>query len=251
MKNAIILILLSFSLSAMAQMTTDRPDQTESSSTVELGALQIETGVLAMYTEVGPNTVRHLLTPTALARYGLFEGIELRLTSQVESSAVRNRVISEGISDIQLGAKVQILQKPDVNTEVAFLSHLVIPSGTREVSADRIGTINRFALSHSLNDRLGLGYNIGYNYLDDGNGDLTFSVSLGIAINDRVGIYFEPYGEWIDMKDANLNFDAGGTYSLFEFLQLDLSFGTGLNNEMNYVSAGISWKFLRGKKEEE
>jgi hypothetical protein len=38
------------------------------------------------------------------------------------------------------------------------------------------------------------------------------------------------------------NLDAGITYLVNPNLQLDFSFGTGINHTMNFISAGISWR---------
>lgn len=37
------------------------------------------------------------------------------------------------------------------------------------------------------------------------------------------------------------NFEMAGTYLSNENLQFDFSFGTGLNDTMNYISIGCSW----------
>ncbi|VAV85964.1 hypothetical protein MNBD_BACTEROID02-1120 [hydrothermal vent metagenome] len=55
---------------------------------------------------------RQLLAPSTLLRYGLTKGIEIRFVNQVES--IKNKTTSEkvnGTSDLEIGAKVQILQK--------------------------------------------------------------------------------------------------------------------------------------------
>ncbi len=61
-----------------AQMVTDRPDQTESSRTVPKGALQVESGMLLNFEEMEMISVRQILLPTTLFRYGITRGIELR-----------------------------------------------------------------------------------------------------------------------------------------------------------------------------
>ena len=53
------------------------------------------------------------------------------------------------------------------------------------------------------------------------------------------GIFFEIFGD--DSKNSsNINFDSGITYLLDDKKQLDLSIGKGLNNDMFYISGGIS-----------
>jgi hypothetical protein len=224
-----------------AQIVTDRPDQTESSSTVGKGNLQIEAGLLIGFAGEDENVVRQILAPTTLFRYGITEGIELRLLSQLESIKIQDQV-AQGISDIEVGAKIQLFQKEESRFEVAFLSHLLVPTGSENLSLESFGTINKLAISQEINETLGLGYNLGYNYFGRGSGMLTYSAVLGVGVNDKVAIYVEPYGELVDMEEFVLNFDAGLTYLVKDNLQLDFSFGTGLTHRMNYISLGCCWK---------
>ena len=82
---------------------------------------------------------------------------------------------------------------------------------------------------------------LGYNYFGDAKGDLTYSLALGMGINSKVGIYIEPYGELSNMEKFVTNIDTGFTYLANNNLQLDFSFGTGINWTMNYMSVGCSW----------
>lgn len=225
---------------------TDRPDQTESSSTVGKGNLQIESGILIGFEEEGTARERQILAPTTLFRIGVTKGLEIRVLNQFENA--KNQVNSEtinGISDLELGFKAQLLQKEDVNTEIAFLSHLIMPTGSTGLSLDKFGTINKLSISHSLTEDIGLGYNIGYNYFGEGKGDLTYSVALGIGITEKAAVYVEPYGDLVELENFVANFDAGATYLVNDDLQLDFSFGLGLNHKMNYMSLGVSWILKR------
>ena len=237
-------ILVLFIDQVNGQIVTDRPDQTESSSTVGNGNLQIEAGLLIGFAGEDENAVRQILAPTTLFRYGITEGIELRLLSQLESIKIQDQ-LNQGISDIEIGAKIQIFKREESRFEVAFISHLLVPTGTEGVSIGNFGTLNRLAVSQEINETLGLGYNLGYNYFGRGSGMLTYSAVLGVGVNDKVAIYIEPYGKLIDMEEFVLNFDAGLTYLVKDNLQLDFSFGTGLTHRMNYISLGCCWKIMK------
>ena len=230
--------ILSMSLTAQS-LITDRPDQTESSSTVEQGSLQIETGVLIGFSESDDNSERQLLAPSTLFRYGIMNGIELRILSQFESIKDDFKT-STGISDLEIGAKIQLLKNKNINTEIAFLSHIILPTGSKELTLDKAGTINKLSLAHELSKTIGLGYNVGYDYFGEGQGNLTYSIALGVRINDKVGIYIEPYGQFTEFDIYEMSFDAGVTYLVNDNFQLDFSFGTGLNHTMNYISFGAS-----------
>ena len=238
-------LLLMLSLGQLrAQMVTDRPDQTESSVTVGGGNLQIETGFFLGFEGDEQFSTRYILAPTTLFRYGITEGIELRLLSQFETKKLQDQV-TQGISDLQVGAKIQILKKESVNTEIAFISHLLIPTGTAELSNEHYGTINKLAISHELSENMSLGYNFGYDYLGTGKGSLIYSLALGIEVTEKVGIFIEPFGALEEFEDFIMICDAGLTYLAKENFQLDFSFGTGINQRMNYISTGFCWKIER------
>ena len=222
------------------QIITDRPDQTESSSTVSKGGLQIESGFLIGYEEQDQLSIRQVLLPTNLFRYGITNSIEIRILNQFEMLKIDEKQL-DGISDLELGTKIQLIKGGHKNIEAAFLSHLIIPIGTENLTGNKIGTINKISISHEISETLEVGYNLGYNFIEEGNGDFTYSLALGIGINEKVRIYIEPYGEITNMEVFIANFDAGFTYLVNKNLQLDFSFGTGINQSMNYISIGGSW----------
>lgn len=236
----LVLVLLGY-LATAQTIITDRPDQTESSSTIGKGELQIESGILYGTAKNDFFSEELLLAPTVLWRYGITKGIELRLLT--EFASVKDKLTDEkssGITDLQLGTKIQILKKEDVKTEIAFISHVIIPSAKDELTLDEVGTINKLSVAHDIGDTFGLGYNIGYDYYGFGSGNLTYSLSLGIGLSDKVGIYIEPYGALVEIDTHEANFNAGFTYLVQDNLQLDVSAGTGLNNKMTFVSLGCS-----------
>ena len=239
---AILVIIIGGEIDA--QIITDRPDQTESSSTIAQGSLQIESGVFMGNEGNESFSTRQTFLPTNLFRYGLTKGIELRILNQFEGREIENDNF-QGVSDLEVGAKIQLLKKESVNTEIVLLTHLIIPSGTNELTSGKYGSINKLCISHELNENTEIGYNLGYNYFGEGDGDLTYSLAIGIGVNDKVGVYIEPYGEVTNLEEFILNFDAGFTYLVNQNLQLDFSFGTGVNHRMNYISAGCSWLIVK------
>ena len=112
-KYTLIVVFVLIGLSAKAQkIITDRPDQTESSSTIEKGALQIESGIFYGTAKDDFFSEEVLLAPTVLWRYGITDGIELRLLT--EFASVKNKLTSDkssGLTDLQVGTKFQILKK--------------------------------------------------------------------------------------------------------------------------------------------
>lgn len=223
-----------------AQINTDRPDQTESSQTVPKHTLQLESGIRIGDEGKHQTYAQQMLLPTNLFRLGIAQKLELRILSQYETAHFQN-FKAAGISDLELGVKIQMLESKDQKTQIAMLSHLILPTGTYEVSNQKFGSSTRVCISHALGSLWQIGYNLGYDYHGKARGDLTYSFSVGYIVNDRVGFYFEPYGEWLNFEKWRMNGDAGFTFLVSDNLQLDVSLGTGINHKMNFISAGCSW----------
>jgi hypothetical protein len=205
----ILLVLFPAALKLSAQkINTDRPDQTEAPVVIPLKSIQIESGLLTGRKYNNSSTTENqLLIPTLLIRYGLGRIIELRLVEQVERLKSEYPAYDNfGLSDLELGVKIQILRKENVNTQIAFLSHLIVPTGSDGISGGKIGTDNTIAVSHHLNKFLDISYNFGYDYSGYGNGDMIYSVSLGAGVTEKVGIHAETYGELARLKDPFTNF---------------------------------------------
>lgn len=247
--TSLSVLLLSSGLFAQ-KIVTDRPDQTEASSTVPKQSFQIESGLLFQFNGSGSNKASNFTLPTTLFRYGLLKWLEVRLVSEfaierMKLNGIENKSI--GIRDLQIGTKIQLFKKEGNATEVALMSHLVVPSGSSGLTGNSVGTVNKLCISHSLAERVGLGYNLGYNYLGSGVGDLTYSLSVAFGITDKLGIYLEPFGSWDNFESVTTNFDGGFTYLIKDNLQFDFSAGVGLDNRMNYLSTGISWNIATKK----
>ena len=71
---ALILVFIT-SISVAQIISTDRPDQTESSSVIQSGSLQIESGFLII--ENHTHEEKKLYLPTTLFRIGLTKTIEM------------------------------------------------------------------------------------------------------------------------------------------------------------------------------
>ena len=242
MKYLATLFLICTTITVCSQnIITDRPDQTEASSTVPKNSFQIEMGILAQTSS--NKAVTNFAGPSTLIRYGISEKVELRLFNQYESNKIElegGNIKANGLGDIEIGTKIQLFKKGGVNTEIAFLSHAIIPTSKDELSNNSLGTINKLSISHSINEQIGVGYNIGYDNVNKVSA-LTYSIAIGFSLSEKFGLYIEPYGALSEGNQFESNFNAGITYLAKNNLQLDVSYGTGLNNDMEYVSTGFSW----------
>jgi len=236
--HLVFLLLISFTTNIVFSQTieTDRPDQTESSSTVPKNGFQIESGT---YFEVTPLKSTVLL-PTSLFRIGISKNIELRVFSQVEHQKT-DSIDFTGVSDLELGTKIQLFKNSNSPTEIAFLSHFAMPLGSQNLTSNSFGLINKLLLSHNISEHFKLGYNLGWIYSNNGPNSGIFTLSFAFGLSDKIGVYVEPYTTFESVTNYNVNADAGFTYLIKNNLQFDYSIGFGVNNRMNYQSIGASW----------
>ena len=229
-KRFLIFLFLLFNCSLVfSQITTDRPDQTESAIVLSSGQIQVESGISIENSQSNINT---------LFRIGIIERIEIRINSNYLINDELSFMKKSSFSDFEVGAKFKIFDKTSNNTKVAFLSHLSIPTAIEVFSNNVYGLLNRLIVSHDLNNESQIGYNLGYNKFEKMDGQFIYTIVYGKSL-DSFGIFFELFGD--DSKNSfNINFDSGITYLLDNKKQLDLSIGKGINNEMFFISAGIS-----------
>lgn len=229
-KRFLIFLFLMLNCSLVfSQITTDRPDQTESAVVLSSGQIQVESGISIENSQSNINT---------LFRIGIIEGIEIRINSNYLINDKLSFMKKSSFSDFEVGAKFRIFDKNQNNTKVAFLSHLSIPSAIEVFSNNVYGLLSRLNVSHDLNNESQIGYNLGYNKFKKMDGQFIYTVVYGRSL-DSFGIFFEIFGD--DSKNSsNINFDSGITYLLDNKKQLDLSIGKGINNDMFFISGGIS-----------
>ena len=229
-KRFLIFLFLLFNYSLVfSQITTDRPDQTESAVVLSTGQIQVESGISIENSQSNINT---------LFRIGIIEGIEIRINSNYLINDELSFMKKSSFSDFEVGAKFRVFDKTSNNTKVAFLTHLSIPTAIEVFSNNVYGILSRLNVSHDLNNESQIGYNLGYNKFKKMDGQFIYTIVYGRSL-DSFGIFFEIFGD--DSKNSsNINFDSGITYLLDNKKQLDLSIGKGINNEMFFISGGIS-----------
>ena len=232
MKTKLLLTFIFFSIcfsSLYSQLTSERPDQTESSLVLSKGHVQIETGISIEDSESNINT---------LFRIGIIDGIEMRLNSNYLINDDISNLKKSSFSDFEIGAKFKILDEDNNRIKIGFLTHLSVPTAPEIFSYNAYGLLSRVLISHNLKNDSQIGYNIGYNKYNNYDGQFIYTVVYGKSLGS-FGVFFEIFGEE-SSNNSNLNFDSGITYLVDNDKQLDLSIGRGLNSDMFYISAGFS-----------
>lgn len=242
-------ILISFTLNA--QIVTERPTQSESAVVLPINSFQIESGMIYQKSGDDPNTAVNITAPSTLFRYGIFNFMELRVITSYQNDVFMNTYafpnIYSGFNDMEVGTKIQIFKKENSKTDIAFVTHLVIPTGSIGFTNDNYASINKIAVSHGITEYFGVGYNLGYVYNETGESTLLYSLSLGINVNTKFGFFIEPYGNLAEFSEHTSSINGGIFYQVRDNLQADFSFGTGINHTMNFYAVGFGWNISRNK----
>ena len=235
------------------ELVTDRPDQTESTNIVPVGYIQVETGGTFVHDKNQGVKVRSYEFPGTLVRAGVMDGAELRIGwggyawQKTEDNGI-SRI--DGGSDMEIGSKIHLWQEKGLRPEGALLTGISLPTGSQNFTSERVDPSFRFNMSHTLNDRLSLGYNLGATWgsslndnLEDRDraGVFNYTTSLGIGLSEKLGMFVEFFGDVpVNARGRPQNsFDGGFTYKLQPNVQLDISGGVGISEDANDFFAGM------------
>lgn len=261
-KNILIytLIIFLFTTSSFAQndtipnIITDRPTAAVGSYIVPKRTFQIESGII--YSNRNDQTDRKELLSyaTTLLRYGVLENFELRLGSSYESSNVYVKETQadstfSGMGPLTAGFKITIVSEKGIRPELAIVGSITFRHiGHKDYKPTFSYPVGLLSATHTLSKRFSLGYNIGFAYSGEtADGFFIYAAYLGFQITDRLWSFVEVYGDFDNGNFPNHKLDGGLTYRLRHNLQIDVSGGTGISQDVNtyFLNAGIAWRIPR------
>ncbi|NDK56625.1 transporter [Pontibacter fetidus] len=229
-------------------LETDRPDQTESASIVAARSFQLETGFYFEKATAGNTERIYTAYPTTLLRIGLLKGIEVRAEGTYQNFIVEENAKTNvnGFGPLTIGAKVKFWEESGFRPQTAFMTMITLPVGHDAFTPENPEPNLRLLFKNSLTDQLDLSHNLAYGW-EDGNAVKSYSVSLCMALNDRIGAFGEVFGDKIDGEKAIHSADTGITFLVLPNLQLDLAAGTTINSPYPeyFVTTGISVRLPR------
>lgn len=238
-------VLLLFTAGIVHSQSTflNRPSKTQSASVLEKGVLQLESTYENERTGESGSREQEILFPGIALRYGLGWGMELQWANAYETRKDELGT-QRGISDMELGTEIQLVKSADEKIELALMSRIFLPTGQNGISNERLGNETLLLGWHELTHKIGLEYNVGFSHFEDDTekGDGVYALVVEYEMNDRVGIFFENYGELIEWNELEASIDIGLGYQLSEYFELDLAAGAGINHPMQFMSLGVSWR---------
>ncbi len=243
--------------SLLRDMSTDRPDKTESPYTVDAGRIQIETDLVA-YThdrQDGITSRAFDVLPFNL-KIGLDSGTDLQLVygtySRVRTSGNGATETDGGTGDLVVRLKHNIWGNDGGTTAFALMPFVKIPTnGMQSLNDDVEGGII-VPLAIDLGRAMGLGLMTEVDILkaEDGRGyEPTFvnSAALGFELTDAWGMYVEAYVERSTESGAETiaTLNGGFTYAMTRNLQLDAGANIGVTDAADDLNlfVGMSQRF--------
>lgn len=247
----------------MREMSTDRPDKTESAYTVDAGHYQIEMDVfsyaLDRYNGVpGDHRTEALAIAPVNLKVGLLNNVDLQLVIQPYVSlreknvAAREVNRNRGFGDVIPRLKVNLWGNDGGTTALAVMPYIKLPTNTDDVGNNSVEGGLMVPLAISLPQEFNLGLMTQLDILRDESGDghhpefvNTITISRGI-VGDLSGfvefyssVSTESGSEWVG------TFDFGFTYMLTEDIQLDAGAFIGVTRSADDINPflGVSWRF--------
>lgn len=243
------------SVPAERELSTDRPDKTESPYTVPKGQIQIEMD-LANYTRDRSDDVR-VETMGAVPfnlKLGIDDATDLQLVvaPYIHQTATDRRsgarTTTEGFGDVTIRLKRNLWGDDGGKTAFALMPYVTLPTGRAGLGTSKVefGLIAPLAIGLSDGIDLGLMTEVDVVEADDGRGrDVSFvnSATVGFSLTSQLGLYTELFTErgnqWI------VTGDIGVTYAIGKNTQLDVGVNLGLNKAADNAAAfvGLSRRF--------
>ena len=236
------------------EMSTDRPDITESAYSVAPGMFQVEMSFFDYERDrSGPDRLDTWIYGQVNFKYGITENSDLQLIfdTHTVSRAIGQgtRDVVSGFGDVTMRYKQPLWGNDSGRTAFALMPFVTIPTGS-DVSADAWAGGLVMPLAVTLTERIAMGLMAEVDLVPDAetNGhDLEYLISgtLGFSLTERWGLFTEVVGIFGEDADALGLFDTGLTFALSENLVFDAGVRIGLNRAAPDlgVFSGMSFRF--------
>src|SRR5215470_9537724 len=250
----------------LREMTTDRPDITESPFTVDAGHVQFET-TLVGYTRSAPDQERTVSDEfdffTTNLRIGISNSAEFDLVWQPYGT-IRSRqedplriFHQSGIGGLNLRAKFNLwgndsFEKPGA-TALALLPFVLLPTDRHNgISPEFVAGGIVVPLAIKLSDKWEVAANVGLVHLRDDaessyHTEFLTSVSFSYEWSEKLGTYYEIAGRFNTENSQGdpVVLGTGVTYKLSKNLQLDAGVNVGVTPGADRINPfiGLSARF--------
>lgn len=250
----------------MREMSTDRPDTTESPHTVDAGHIQLELSFIDWTHDRNSNdgvTTGSLAAAPLIIKLGLLNTVDLQIGldpythTRTKDQATGDSETQDGFGDTLLRVKINLWgnEGPDGSlggTSLAIMPFVSFPTATDGLGSGHTDWGIIIPLGLELPGEFDLGAMIEFDVSRDDAGsrtvvDFVHTLTLGRALIGDLSGYVEYAGFANLAHDERYRgyFDTGLTYALTPDLQLDAGLRIGLTRASDDLGlfAGISMRF--------
>jgi len=247
----------------MREMSTDRPDTTESPYSVDAGHVQFELSLVdyAWNKDQGAKTQTLAVLPSNI-KVGLLNNVDIQFVftpyTRIEAEADDGDNVTDGFSDdTQIRLKINLWGNDGPmpgfgNTAFAFMPFIKFPIGSDDLTNDHVegGLIFPLAISLPNDFSLGLMAEVDFVYNEASGGygvDFVHTATVSHQIVGNLGGYIEYIG--IAPRDTGGTYQAiasgGLTYALSDNWVLDCGGTVGISDSADDLSVfvGTSFRF--------
>lgn len=233
-----VLIQVAFSQEQKA-INTDRPTQSASVVVMPKNGFQIEYGFI--YDQINANLSATTFF-NGLFRYGLLNGVELRLTQNIGNQKPDGFDATSGLSPLTVGTKIHIAEKSGARPQTSLIAQVTLETGEESFRPSQPVPEFRLNFQNTLSDKVSLGYNVGVG-LPENDTYFLYTAVLGYALSSQLTTFVEPYGfVFENVSDHRVN--AGLIYLIQPQFQVDLSAGVGLSDASPSYFVGFGAAYL-------
>jgi hypothetical protein len=246
----------------LRELSTDRPDQTESPYTVDAGHFQIEMDFFNYtydHDKSGGSDVRtkDLAVAPFNLKVGLLNNVDLQLLvdpyvrTRTEDRVANTKTDATGFGDITSRLKINLWGNDGGSTAFAIMPFVKWPLSASDVrNGDTEGGVI-FILGYELPAGWGSAVMTEVDFVSDGSGSYAAewlnSITFSHDITEKIGGYFELVVVTSGAADFRTlgQFDLGLTYAVADNTQLDLGCNFGITDAApDYQPfAGVSRRF--------
>lgn len=245
----------------MREMSTDRPDKTESAYTVDAGHFQVESDLVSFtYDRHNSDRARSRTEGFSVAatnfKVGLTNNIDFQLVVEsyqtVRTATPGSVGRQNGFGDLTARLKVNLWGNDGGTTALALMPFVKIPTNQDDLGNHAVegGLIIPLAVALPGGWNMGVMTEIDFNEDSDAGGyhlewinTVTFSHAIVGELSGYVEFFSVVSSE--DRAPWVATFDAGLTYAVTDDLQLDAGVNIGLTRSADDLNPfiGLSWRF--------
>jgi hypothetical protein len=220
------------------ELSTDRPDQTESPYSVPKGMFQLEMDFATMTFDRSNGTRTELLNLAPMnLKLGLDNHTDLQLIFEnwlhEVTETPTDKIVSQGMGDLTVRLKRNLWGNDSGSTALAIMPFVTIPLHASDLGREEAeaGVVIPFGVN--LPHGFYLGLMTEWDWLNDDDGghkNAWFNtITLGADLTDKLGCYVEFTATTFDNGDAwQGTVDGGLTFAVNDGLQLDMGCNVGV-----------------------